>query len=71
MITQYATKEYFNILQEIYKAMIMLMMSSLMNPFYIEKRIKANNSNLIQHKNSKSYINIHGFFGRENKFSSN
>ena len=43
-------------------------MNSLMNPFHIEKWIKVNNSNLVQHENTKncitlminSCINVHG-----------
>ena len=43
-------------------------MNSLMNPFHREKWKNVNNSNLVQHENSKNYItlmidsciNIHG-----------
>ena len=51
-----------------YQAMIMFIINSLMNPFHIENKIKVNNSNLVQHENSKNYItlminsciNVHG-----------
>ena len=57
IVTQYKTKKYFNlVLQEMSilgNGYVIMKLSS--EPTNIEKRIKLNNPNLIQHKHSKSY----------------
>ena len=61
-----------------YRAVVSQILNSLMNPFHIEERIKASNSNVIQHKTNKNYTimksktnkNIHDFSACKNKFFS-
>lgn len=47
MVAGYKTKRYIDLLQEMYRAMVMQIFNSLKNPFDMEKR-------LIQHKTNKN-----------------
>ena len=70
MVAGYKTKRYIDLLQEMYRAVVMQIFNSLMNPFDMEKR-------LIQHKTKTTTIkikkktNIHDFFACKNEFTLN
>lgn len=53
MVAGYKTKRYIDLLQEMYRAMVMQIFNSLLNPFDMEKRLlntKPTKTKLLQQK---------------------